>query len=126
MQKQRILKGRGLMLDLSHKPKVMGIINLNEDSFYAPSRIKNLDALKQRIEEMLEEEVDILDIGSMSSRPGAKLSDPEEERKKILTAVQFIRKNYPEIFLSIDTVWSEVADLALKEGANMINDISAG
>lgn len=126
MQELRILECGDISLDLSEGPKVMGIINLNEDSFYAPSRINSMEALEKRIEEMMAEGVDILDIGAMSSRPGAQLSNPSEEAEKIGLTMAHIRKKFPNLFVSVDTVWSEVAETALLEGANMINDISSG
>jgi len=61
----------------------------------------------------------------MSSRPGAQIISPEDELKRLLPSFKLIRKTYPDLFISIDTVHSKVAEACLDEGANMINDISA-
>lgn len=121
-----MLTGGRQILDLSRGPLVMGIINVNEDSFYAPSRVNSDSALLNRVEDMLASGVDLIDVGAMSSRPGASLSDPDEESKTIFHSLKLIRNSFPEVFISIDTVWSAVAKVAAEEGANMINDISAG
>lgn len=121
-----MLTGGRQILDLSRGPLVMGIINVNEDSFYAPSRVNSDSALLNRVEDMLASGVDLIDVGAMSSRPGALLSDPDEESKTIFHSLKLIRNSFPEVFISIDTVWSAVAKVAAEEGANMINDISAG
>jgi dihydropteroate synthase len=118
------LSGNGLTLDLS-VPKVMGIINVNEDSFFKNSRVSDVGSLLERAQKMISEGADILDVGAMSSRPGAKLSDPDEEAKIISVSVSELKKHFPNVFISVDTVWSKVAQAAIREGANMINDISA-
>lgn len=119
-----VLSGNGLTLDLS-VPKVMGIINVNEDSFFKNSRVSDPGSLLDRAQKMISEGADILDVGAMSSRPGAKLSDPDDESKIISESVAQLKKHFPDVFLSVDTVWSKVAHAAIGEGANMINDISA-
>lgn len=119
-----VLSGNGLTLDLS-VPKVMGIINVNEDSFFKNSRVSDVGSLLERAQKMISEGADILDVGAMSSRPGAKLSDPYEEAKIISVSVSELKKHFPNVFISVDTVWSQVAQAAIREGANMINDISA-
>jgi dihydropteroate synthase len=119
-----VLSGNGLTLDLS-VPKVMGIINVNEDSFFKNSRVSDVGSLLERAQKMISEGADILDVGAMSSRPGAKLSDPNDEAKIISESVAELKKHFPNVFISVDTVWSQVAQAAIREGANMINDISA-
>ena len=124
------LRSGGRLLDLS-TPKVMGIINLTPDSFYAESRFSggekhNVDAVLHAADQMIEEGAYILDLGAMSSRPGAEIIEIEEEKMRLLAPLREIRKRFPEIFISIDTVHSEVAKDALESGADMINDISAG
>lgn len=113
-------------MNLTEGPMVMGIINVNDDSFYAPSRVNSDHELLNRVESMLDSGVDLIDIGAMSSRPGSLLSDPDQEQKTISRCLNIIRKTFPEVFISVDTVWSAVAKVAAEEGANMINDISAG
>ncbi|MBK9042900.1 MAG: dihydropteroate synthase [Saprospiraceae bacterium] len=120
-----VLKGGDLLVDLS-LPKVMGIINLTEDSFYKESRFTDEILVLKKVEEMVNAGADMIDIGAMSSRPGAKLSNPDQESKTIAGYMKTIRRNFPSLFVSIDTVYGVVANSALYEGANMINDISAG
>lgn len=107
-------------------PWIMGIVNLTPDSFYDKSRVKRDDAIKKRIENMLAEGADIIDIGGYSSRPGAAYVSEHEEQERVLPAIRVILKNFPEILISVDTFRSSIAKLAYDEGASMINDISGG
>jgi dihydropteroate synthase len=108
------------------QPVVMGIININDDSFYVQSRAKNIDQIIQKASQMIEDGASILDLGVMSSKPGSKISTIEDELKGLLPALELIRMNFPEILISVDTIHSQVASAVLKNGASMINDISAG
>ena len=116
---------RGTLLHLE-RPIVMGIINVTPDSFYAASRYDQPDDLLSKAEQMVSDGVTILDIGGMSSRPGAKVIDLHVEEKRVLPAVELIRKEFPDLLISIDTVQSDVAKGALDRGAHIVNDISAG
>jgi dihydropteroate synthase len=108
------------------KALVMGIVNLTPDSFYDKSRqFSEKDALKQA-EKILTEEADILDLGAVSTRPGSEEISEEEELKRLLPALKNIRKAFPESIISVDTWRANVAKAAVKEGANIINDISGG
>ena len=120
-----VLQGNGKLLPMD-KPLVMGIINVTKDSFFPGSRVSDEISVIERAAKMIAEGADILDIGAMSSRPGASLSNPEEEADIIRQTITLLRNSFPDIFLSVDTVWSRVADIAIQSGANMINDISAG
>ena len=113
------------MLDVS-TPKVMGIMNLTPDSFYDGGKITGIASAMAHAAVMVEEGVDIIDIGAMSSRPGAKISNPDEELEKIIPVIEGILHIFPEMLISIDTIHSSVADRALVAGAHIINDISAG
>lgn len=104
----------------------MGILNLNEDSFYAESRFPSPDMALRRVEKMLEEGADIIDLGAASTRPGAPLIQPEEEIKRLLPTLSLIQKHFPGCLISIDTYHAATAREALKQGVHMINDISAG
>lgn len=86
----------------------------------------DLDSLQKRALQMVGEGADILDVGAMSSRPGAKISDAKEEAETIEAAVKAIRKVCPDIWISVDTIHSLVAEKAINQGADIINDISAG
>ncbi len=107
-------------------PKVMGILNITPDSFYDGGKYNESSALLNRVERMLEEGVDIVDIGGYSSRPGADDISEEEEIVRVKTAIQLIKKEFVDIIVSVDTFRSKVANIAVSEGALMVNDISAG
>jgi len=104
----------------------MGILNLTPDSFFDGGRYQTEKALLTQVEKMLSEGADIIDIGGMSSRPGAKLIPIEEELGRVLPAIKTILKEFSNCILSIDTVRSEVARQTIGVGASIINDISAG
>ena len=116
---------KGRLIDLS-SPKIMGAINLNTSSFFAGSRVESDDALLKKTKLMLDEGADFIDLGFMSSKPGAAISEPDEEAQIITKAVSLIIKNFPDALISIDTLHASVAEASLKEGAAMINDISGG
>jgi len=115
----------GKLIDLS-MPKVMGIINITPDSFYAGSRKPLLNDALLQANKMLADGADFLDIGSYSSRPGAEDISEQEEIDRLLPVVELITANHPNAFISIDTFRSYVAEVAVKAGAHIINDISGG
>jgi dihydropteroate synthase len=118
------IKGRIVCLD---KPQVMGILNLTPDSFFSGSRIdKNREAILSKAGQMIREGADFLDLGGYSSRPGAVDISIQEEIDRVVPAVEVIRKEFPNILLSIDTFRSKVAQEAVFAGADIVNDISAG
>jgi dihydropteroate synthase len=107
-------------------PKVMGILNITEDSFFDGGKYTKLEQSLVRAEEIINEGADIIDIGACSTRPGSTLTDAKEEISKIIPVLKAIRKRFPQIIISIDTVWSKVSRAAIAEGADIINDISGG
>jgi len=107
------------------EPKVMGILNLTPDSFYDGGKHQPSTFLQQ-VEKMINEGADIIDVGGMSSRPGAEIVSIDQELNRVIEPIQAIRKAFPDVFISIDTVHSKVAKLAVKNGADIVNDISAG
>ncbi len=113
------------LLDLS-KPVVMGILNLTPDSFFEGSRLQNLDETLRQAEKMLSENAAILDFGAVSTRPGAAEVSGEDEKKRLIPAIEAVFREFPEAVISVDTFRSGVAELALKSGAKIINDISGG
>ncbi len=123
--KKVTLNAGGKLIDLS-TPKVMGIINLTPDSFYARSRKPAVDEAIQQAGKMLTEGATFLDLGAYSSRPGADDISGQEETDRLLPVVEAIVAVYPEAILSVDTFRSSVAEAAIKAGAHMINDISGG
>lgn len=107
-------------------PLVMGILNCNNDSFYVESRSLISKEIQQKIDKMVNEGADILDIGGMSTKPGSQLISVDEEISRIRHALDYTRDHYPALWISIDTVQAAVADFAIQEGADMINDVSGG
>lgn len=124
-QKKATLNAGGKLIDLS-RPKVMGIINLTPDSFFAGSRRPLVAEAVQQAEKMLQEGAAFLDLGAYSSRPGAEDIAVQEEMDRLLPAVEVIAANFPDAVLSIDTFRASVAEAAIKAGAHIINDISGG
>ncbi|MFL5730270.1 MAG: dihydropteroate synthase [Cytophagaceae bacterium] len=116
---------KGNLLDLS-EPAVMGILNVTPDSFFDGGAWQEEDKILERAGQMLSEGARIIDIGGYSSRPGADDISEEEELKRVIPAIQAVKKKYPDVRISVDTFRSEVAEAALSEGACMVNDISAG
>lgn len=116
---------KGNLIDLS-KPKIMGILNITPDSFYSESRKQNTLEIILTAEKMINEGAEILDIGGMSTRPGAETIESEVEIKRIEEPIKLIRKEFPEILLSLDTYNSTTAEIGLNEGIDIINDISGG
>jgi dihydropteroate synthase len=109
------------------KPKVMGILNLTPDSFFEGSRVPDKEnSWLYEAEKKIKEGADFLDLGGYSTRPGAAHISVEDEINRVLPALKAIKKHFPDTLLSIDTFRAEVADAAVAEGADLINDISAG
>ena len=115
----------GRVLDL-RRPRVMGILNLTPDSFYEGSRVGSETELLRRAETMLRAGAAVLDLGSYSSRPGAEDISVDEEKRRLLPALQAVRREFPEAFLSVDTFRAGVAVEAVAAGADILNDISGG
>lgn len=116
----------GKLYELS-SPKVMGILNVTPDSFYAGSRKQTEEDIKSRCREIIEEGGDIIDIGAYSSRPDAEHISAEEEKRRLRTGLEILRNEYPEVIVSVDTFRADVAEMCVKEyNVNIINDISAG
>lgn len=115
----------GKLIDFK-RTKVLGILNVTPDSFYDGGSLKNEQAVIDKTKQMLIEGADFIDVGGYSSRPGAKDISVAEEVNRVVPIVKILKKEFPDILLSIDTFRSDVAKACLNEGAAMINDISAG
>lgn len=116
---------RGRLISFN-KPKVMGILNITPDSFFAGSRVQTeVDYLK-KAESMIKDGVWMIDVGGYSSRPGAADISMEEESNRVLPVIKSLAKHFSEVFLSVDTFRSEVARQAVETGADVVNDISGG
>ena len=123
--KKVTLNAGGKLIDLS-TPKVMGIINLTPDSFYAGSRNQSIDEALQHAGKMLNDGATFLDIGAYSSRPGADDISVQEEMDRLMPVIEALEKNFPDAVLSVDTFRATVAEAAVNAGAHIINDISGG
>lgn len=123
MIKQINFSGRLLSLE---QPLVMGILNVTADSFYDGGRYLTDDALLHRAAQILDEGADIIDIGAMSTRPGAEDIPESTEFERISHAVRLVRERFPKAVISVDTWRSSVVETAYKNGADMINDVSGG
>ncbi len=115
----------GDLIDLT-TPKLLGILNLTPDSFYDGGVLKNEAAIIAKVEQMLLDGADFVDLGGYSSRPGATDISVDEELNRVLPIVKLLTKEFSGIRLSIDTFRSTVAKACLDQGAALINDISAG
>ena len=121
---QQSLNLNGRLYSLE-RPLVMGIVNVTPDSFYADSRVSGEHALRERLDQLISEGASIADLGAYSSRPGAEVVSPEEEKRRLAPALRLLRDEYPDLPVSVDTFRSEVAAWAVQEyGASLINDIS--
>lgn len=117
---------KGQLMDLS-QPKVMGILNVTPDSFYAESRLQTEKEIILRLQEMENEGAFIMDIGAYSSRPNAQHISIEEEMERLRNCLTLVNKECPNAIVSIDTFRADIAKMCVEEyGAAMINDISAG
>src|SRR6187399_1269549 len=116
---------KGQLLDLSI-PKVMGILNVTPDSFYDGGKFTQEGEMLKHAEQMLNEGADILDVGGMSSRPGAEIVPEEEDLKRVIPHIKSLVRQFPSAIISVDTIYAKVAEECLNEGAHIINDISGG
>jgi len=124
--KKNALNLSGNLINLS-SPVVMGILNVTPDSFYDGSIYTNESAIVKRAAQILDEGGLFIDIGAMSTRPGAKEISLQEELDRLLPAVRVVKREFPEACLSVDTYRSEVIERAYNEiGDFVVNDISGG
>lgn len=119
------LRANGKTLRLK-QPVVMGILNVTPDSFFDGGRLHTPALLLERAEQHLAGGAVILDLGAVSTRPGAHEVSEDEELRRLLPALRLLRNSFPEAFISVDTYRSVVATEAAELGADMINDISGG
>ena len=111
------------IFELGSRTYIMGILNVTPDSFSDGGKFNSIDRALMHAEKMLEDGVDIIDIGGESTRPGSESISLDEELQRLIPAVEIIRKNF-DIPISVDTYKSEVAKQSLESGADIINDIS--
>ena len=126
MQTTYTINVNGTLMDFS-TPRVMGIVNVTPDSFFAGSRTQTEADIARRVEQLLTEGADILDLGGYSSRPGAADVSPAEECERLRLGLSVIRRVCPDAVVSVDTFRADVARMCVEEyGAAIINDISGG
>ncbi len=123
MNKSINCKGKLIVFD---RPKVMGILNLTPNSFYDGGSYSSVSDALKKVEKMLSEGADFIDIGAYSSKPNAEFVSSEEEMQRLIPVLKEIVKNFPQAIISIDTFRAEVAKKAIDIGASIINDISGG
>lgn len=117
---------RGKLYSLC-EPKIMGILNVTPDSIYAESRTSDEEHIAARVQQLMDDGADMIDIGGFSSRPGADDVSPEEEMNRLRRGLRVVRRLYPEVPISVDTFRADVARMCVEEeGADIINDISGG
>jgi len=123
MQKSINISGKLLSLD---KPLVMGILNVTEDSFFDGGKYTEEAKIVARAEQIIREGGDIIDIGAVSTRPGAQDLPEQEEIARIQRAVSAVRAALPNAAISVDTWRASVARATVPCGADIINDVSGG
>ena len=118
------IRGRLVTFD---RPAVMGILNVTPDSFFSGSRAMSAYDIERRVETMLTQGVDIIDIGACSTRPGAEPVADDEETARLSRGMEIVRRLAPDIPVSVDTFRASVARRAVTTmGCDIVNDISGG
>lgn len=109
-----------------NKPQVMAIVNLTPDSFYDGGKFGGVSEVLNDVTEKLKHGAAIIDIGAASSRPGSEPVTEAEEWQRLEAPLRAVRRQFPDIFISVDTYRSGIAEKCLGLGADIINDISGG
>lgn len=123
MQQHLNISGKLMPLDT---PLIMGILNVTEDSFFDGGKYTEEAKIVARAEQIIREGGDIIDIGAVSTRPGAQDLPEQEEIARIQRAVSAVRAALPDAVVSVDTWRASVARAAVQCGADIINDVSGG
>ena len=122
----RYINVNGSLLDLS-QPRVMGILNVTPDSFYAGSRTQTEAEIVRRVRQIVSEGAAIIDIGAYSSRPNADNVSSREEMERLRMGLKILFEIQPDAVVSVDTFRADVASMCVEEyGVAIINDIAAG
>lgn len=104
----------------------MGVINLTPDSFSDGGQFNSAKQARKEADRQINDGADVLDLGAQSTRPGAEEVGEEEELKRLIPCLQAIRRDHPDVIISVDTFLAAVATAALEAGADWINDVSGG
>ena len=126
MKQQQINKKDNSSVFSTNTTLVIGILNITNDSFYDGGKFVNNTQIITQCKKMLDEGATVIEIGAQSSKPGATQISSKDELKKLLPTIKLLKNTFKEIILSIDTFWSNTAKECILEGADIINDISAG
>ena len=121
----QLINCRGRLIDLS-EPSIMGILNVTPDSFSDGGKFNSEKNALLRVEKMISDGAEIIDIGPQSTRPKAELLTAKEEISRLNGIISQIKKRFPETLISLDTFYSETVKYGFDEGIDIINDISAG
>ena len=122
----RYINVNGSLLDLS-QPRVMGILNVTPDSFYAGSRTQTEAEIVRRVKQIVSEGAAIIDIGAYSSRPNADNVSAREEMERLRMGLKILFEIQPDAVVSVDTFRADVARMCVEEyGVAIINDIAGG
>ncbi len=117
---------KGRLMDLG-TPQVMGILNVTPDSFYSGSRKQTEEEIANRANQIIAEGGSIIDVGAFSTRPGADEVSEEEEGRRLKFALDIVRREQPDVAISVDTYRPTLARKCIEEwGADIINDVSEG
>ena len=119
------IKGEKLTVE---KPLIMGILNVTPDSFYSESRMGSDEALiGKRVEQILDEGGDMIDIGAYSTRSNADDISADEEYARLKTGLNIIKSIDANVVVSVDTFRADVARKCVEEfGVDIVNDVSGG
>lgn len=116
---------RGQLIDLS-EPKIMGILNMTPDSFSDGGKFNNEKSALLQVEKMINEGAAMIDIGAQSTRPNAQHLSAKEEIVRLGSLISKIKKEFPQILISLDSFYSETVQFGFEEGIDLVNDISGG
>jgi len=117
---------KGNLIELS-SPKVAGILNITPDSFYDGGKYTNINAIRNRVKQIISEGADFIDIGAYSSRPGAKHISEDEELQRLIPVLEMMQTDFSDAIISVDTFRAKIAKIIVENyGVAIINDISAG
>ncbi|KXN69407.1 Dihydropteroate synthase [Conidiobolus coronatus NRRL 28638] len=122
----KVLPLRDQLWNWDKETMIMGILNVTPDSFSDGGKYNNLDAAVKHAKQLIEDGAHILDIGGVSTRPGAAEVSEEEELNRVIPVIEALRKESVNIPISVDTFRSNVAAKAIEAGADLINDVSGG
>ncbi|MBQ2199869.1 MAG: dihydropteroate synthase [Bacteroidaceae bacterium] len=120
------INANGQLINLG-TPQVMGILNVTPDSFYSGSRKQTETEIAERVEQILAEGGQMIDIGAYSSRPNADDVSTKEEMERLRRGLRILREKAPDAIVSVDTFRADVAKMCVEEyGVQIVNDISGG